>query len=39
MNPDEDVDLLRRVHAIGRDVSGDADSSSALESGRAALRE
>jgi GNAT superfamily N-acetyltransferase len=39
MNPHEDVDLLRRVHAIGRGVSGDADFTAALESGRRALTE
>ena len=37
MNPHEDVDLLRRVQAIGRAVSGDADFSAALEPGRRAL--
>ena len=39
MNPLEDVDLVRRVHAIGRSVSGDADFSTALEPGRRALQE
>ena len=39
MSPHEDVDLLRRVHAIGRGVSGDADFSEALEPGRQALQE
>jgi len=39
MNPLEDVDLVRRVHAIGRSVSGDADFSTALEPGWRALQE
>jgi hypothetical protein len=39
MNPREDVDLLRRVHAIGRSVSADADFSAALGHGRRALQE
>ena len=39
MNPLEDVDLVRRVHAIGRSVSGDADFCPALEPGRRALQE
>jgi hypothetical protein len=39
MNPLADVDLLRRVHAIGRSLSGDADFSPALEPGRRALQE
>jgi GNAT superfamily N-acetyltransferase len=39
MNPREDVDLLRRVHAIGRAVSVDADFSAALGPGRRALQE
>jgi hypothetical protein len=39
MNPLADVDLLRRVHAIGRSVSGDADFSPTLEPGRRALQE
>jgi ribosomal protein S18 acetylase RimI-like enzyme len=39
MSPHEDVDLLRRVHAIGRGASGDADFSEALEPGRQALQE
>ena len=38
MNPHEDVDLVRRVQAIGRAVSGDADFAAALESGRQALQ-
>jgi hypothetical protein len=37
MNPQEDVDLLRRVRAIGRAVSGDAEFSAAFEAGRLAL--
>jgi ribosomal protein S18 acetylase RimI-like enzyme len=39
MIPHEDGDLVRRVSAIGRAVSGDADFSPALESGRRALQE
>ena len=39
MNPHEDVDLLRRVHAIGRAVSVDAEFSAALQPGRQALKE
>jgi ribosomal protein S18 acetylase RimI-like enzyme len=39
MNPHEDADLLRRVLAIGRGVSVDADFSAALESGRRAIQE
>jgi hypothetical protein len=39
MHPHEDVDLLRRVQAIGRAVGGDADFAAALEPGRRALQE
>jgi hypothetical protein len=39
MNPHEDADLLRRVSAIGRAVSGDAEFSASLEPGRRALQE
>jgi hypothetical protein len=38
MNPHEGVDLLRRVQAIGRAVSVDADVSAAFESGRQAVQ-
>jgi ribosomal protein S18 acetylase RimI-like enzyme len=38
MNSNEDVALVRRVHAIGRSVSGDADFAAALEPGRQALQ-
>ena len=38
MNPDQDVELVRRVQAIGRAVSVDADFSAALEPGRRVLQ-
>jgi hypothetical protein len=38
MNPHEDVELTRRVEAIGRAVSADADFTAALEPGRRVLR-
>jgi hypothetical protein len=38
MNPQADLGLLRRVDAIGRAASGNADFSAALEPGRLALQ-
>jgi ribosomal protein S18 acetylase RimI-like enzyme len=38
LNPAEDVALLRRVRAIGRAVSADADFAPAFQSGRRPLR-